>query len=249
MFTPKSPLVALALVAGTVSAFAQPDAKEERINAAFLLALGRRPAPSELSQWKAQAPGDVASVVAALDRTLDAATSRDVAARAAVDAFGRELSSAPLAKAAGAGGDYTSLMKAHIQALAADHEAYAQVVRGAYQLVLGRGPYEIETKYWQEKPVLSFVMLAGCLENWARRNQPGLMVTAGTPTVSANCRWLDTVTLSRAVAAEARAATGLQPEGNPDLAAAIGRNVIAAGGGAVASNGGIAFVAAGRPPG
>ncbi len=248
MITLKSPLLALAL-AGTVTAFAQSDVKEERINAAFLLALGRPPVPAELSQWKARAPGDVASVVAALDRTLDVATSREVAIRAAADAFGREPSSAELAKAVDARADYTGLMKAHLQTLTADRAAFAQVLRGAYQLVLGRDPYEIETKYWQDKPVLSFVMLAGCLENWARRNQPGLMVTAGTPTVSANCRWLRTVALSRAVAAEARAASGLLPDGNPDLAAAIGRNVIAVGGGAVASNGGIAFVAAGRPPG
>ncbi|HTL66359.1 MAG TPA: hypothetical protein VL200_01735 [Lacunisphaera sp.] len=248
MFTPKSPLFALALVAGTISAFAQSDVKEERINAAFLLALGRRPAPSELSQWQGQATGDVASLVAALDRTLDAATSREVAVRAAADAFGQEPSAAELAGGAEGGGDYTARMKAHLQSLAADRAAYAQVVRRAYQLVLGRDPYEVETKYWQDKPVVSFVLLAGCLENWARRNQPGLMVTAGTPTVSAHCRWLSTATLSPAVAAEARSAGGLQPDGNSNLAAAVGRNVVAVGGGAVASNGGIAFVAAGRPP-
>ncbi|HVT72391.1 MAG TPA: hypothetical protein VHD61_04590 [Lacunisphaera sp.] len=249
MFTPKPPLFALALFAGAVSAFAQSDVKEERINAAFLLALGRRPEPAELSQWRGQATGDVASLVAALDRTIDPATRRDVAARAAADAFGRDPSPAELAEAASQGGDYTARMKARLELLSADRAAYAEVVRRAYQLVLGREPYDLETKYWQDKPVLSFVLLAGCVENWARRNQPGLMVTTGTPTVSANSQWLTAVTLSRAVAAEARAAGGLQPEGNPDLAAAVGRTVIAAGGGGVASNGSIAFVAAGRRAG
>ena len=48
--------------------------------------------------------------------------------------------------------------------------------------VIGQAhPEEIE--YWKNHDTLSFVLLVGCVEDWARRNQPGLMVTAGTPTL------------------------------------------------------------------
>jgi hypothetical protein len=77
------------------------------------------------------------------------------------------------------------------------------------------------------------------MEDWARRNQPGLMVTSGTPTISINCDYLATVRLSPKVAAEAREGAGLPPAGDG------GTHVIAAGAGAIVSGGRIHFAMAG----
>lgn len=77
------------------------------------------------------------------------------------------------------------------------------------------------------------LLLVGCIEDWARRNQPGLMLTAGTTAASVSCVYLRTRRLSPAVAEEAREAAGLEPpEGH------AGR-IVAAGCEAVVSVGGI----------
>jgi len=73
------------------------------------------------------------------------------------------------------------------------------------------------------------------------------MVTTGTPTVSVNSEFLTTVRLSPTVAAEARAAAGLDSAGNAPDASAFGRNLVAAGAGELITGGRIHFVAAGSP--
>jgi hypothetical protein len=133
----------------------------------------------------------------------------------------------------------------HIQRLGGNPVEYEQVMHRAYRLHLERDAYAVELDYWRARPALSFVLLAGCVENWARRNQPGLMATAGVPSVSVNSHYLAAVRLSSAVAAEARAAAGLPPPGDAALAAALGRHVVAPGAATIASVGGIHFAAAG----
>jgi hypothetical protein len=86
-------------------------------------------------------------------------------------------------------------------------------------------------------------MIAACVHDWARRNQPGLTVTAGPASVNVNSPYLTTVRLSPALAAETRAAAGFsRPRG---ASAARGWHVIAPGADEVASVGGIHFAAAG----
>jgi beta-glucanase (GH16 family) len=79
--------------------------------------------------------------------------------------------------------------------------------------------------------------------DWARRNQPGLMFTAGVPSAAVNNPYLATARLSPAVAAEARAAAAL---GSPSPAA-LGLHIVAPGATSVASVGGVHFAAAGAP--
>ena len=236
-------LVVLVLPLG--SALAQSTEQAERVAASFVLALGRVPTAAEAEQWGKPGRLSLAELVARLTPS-EAGARRALAARSFVDAFGLPPAGDEPALSAGGEGNYTAGMKQHIQWLAEHPGDYALVIDRAYQAVMQRRAYAEELEYWKAQPTLSFVLLNACIENWARRNAPGLMATSGVATASVNSRWLSAVRLSPALAAEARVVAGSPPGGNADQAAAVGRNLIAAGGGAVVSAGGINFVAAGR---
>jgi hypothetical protein len=217
----------------------------ERVDAAYLLAFGRTPSVEEKDRWLKQVPSlTVPELFSRLRAQLqdDAAAQRSTAVQAFRDAFGRapidvDLRTAGTGPAAGL--TYTEHVQRHLQTLAADPASYQQVLNRAYQLLLRRDVYPEEIEYWKKHDTLSFALLVGCIEDWARRNQPGLMVTNGTPTVSINSEFLTTVRLSPGVAAEARAAAGLAPAGEG------GHHLVAAGGARVATGGRIHFAAAG----
>jgi hypothetical protein len=240
-------LVVVACLSAAAVVYAQPAQSEERIAASFVLALGRTPTAAEAEQWAKEGPRTVADLFSRHREALrhDAAAGREVAVKAAQDAFGRAPSDDELRRLSD-GETYSEVMQRHIQRLGGNPVEYEQVMHRAYRLHLQRDAYAVELDYWRARPTLSFVLLAGCVENWARRNQPGLMATAGVPSVSVNSPYLAAVRLSSAVAAEARAAAGLPPPGDAALAAALGRHVVAPGAGTVASVGGIYFAAAGR---
>ena len=239
-------LLVAGLVCRPVAAVAQPPVQEERVAASFLLALGRTPSPDEARQWSGQVPVTLADLLARHRQQIraDASAERAVILKASLDAFGRAPTDEEARSLAGAG-TYADLMQRHLQWLAAHSADYQQVMHRAYRLLLKRDAYSVELEYWTRQPVLSFALLVGCIEDWARRNQPGLMATVGVAAVSINSRYLATARLSPAVAAEARAAAGLVTEGDAALAIALGRTVVAPGAARVASVGGISFVAAG----
>lgn len=130
---------------------------------------------------------------------------------------------------------FAEQVAAQLATLTGDSEAYEQVLQRAYRHVVGRDVYAEEIAYWGNYPTLPYALLVGCIEDWARRNQPGLMNTAGTPTVSVNCDLLATTRLSPALAK--RVATWLDlPDATP---------VLAPGGAELASSGGIRFLVTG----
>ena len=175
----------------------------------------------------------------------DAAAAREVVLKAGQDAFGRAPSEDQIKSLSAGGATYTDLVVRHLRWLTERPVEYEQVVHHAYRLVLQREAYSIEIDYWKRQPTLSFALLAGCIEDWARRNRPGLTATSGVPSVSVNSEYLDAVRLSPVVAAEARKVAGLVPAGDAALAYATGRKVVAPGGEQIASVGGICFAAAG----
>jgi hypothetical protein len=227
---------------------AQPPVQEERIAASFVLALGRAPAPEEIRLWLTNDPSPLADYVARHRRQLggNRAAERAVIVKASQDAFGRAPTEEEARSLSGVG-IYADLMKRHLQWLAAHPAEYEQVMHRAYRLLLRRDAYSVEIEYWARQPVLSYALLVGCVQDWARRNQPGLMATTGVASVSINSRYLATVRLSPGVAAEARAAIGFVQEGDAARALALGRTVVAPGAERVASVGGITFIAAGSP--
>jgi hypothetical protein len=239
-------LLMAAVVLPPASARAQVGVQEERIAASFVLALGRSPTPVETEQWAKEGTLPAADLMARHRRQLqsDSVAARAVIVKASRDAFGRAPSEAEIKDLSG-GATYTELMQRHIQWLG-DHAAeYEQIMNRAYQLLLQRDAYSVEIDYWKHQPTLSFALLVGCIDDWARRNRPGLTATTGVVAVSVNSDYLDAVRLSPAVAVEARAAAGLEPIDDPTLALAGGRTLVAPGADHIVSVGGIHFTAAG----
>jgi len=186
---------------------------QERLAVAHLLAFGRLPAADEIEMAPRSGGLTVAALLDQHRQRLQAdAAAREITVRKAwVDTFGRPPTAAERATAEAVRDlTYAGLMQAHWPRLADDPDEYARILDRVYRTVVQRGVYPEEIDYWRQQTPLPFVVLAGCVENWARRNQPGLMVTTGTPTVSVNSDLLVTLRLSPTVAAEARAAAGLQ---------------------------------------
>jgi hypothetical protein len=134
-------------------------------------------------------------------------------------------------------------MKRHVEWLAAHAQDYEATLHRAYRLLLQRDAYDVEIDYWKRQPAVPFALLVGCIDDWARRNQPGLTATTGVAAVSVNSEYLATVRLSPAIAAEAREAAGLGPD--DEAARGVDRHVVAAGAAHLVSVGGIHFTAAG----
>lgn len=245
---PHRVLLLAGLVLSSATVFAQSHLQQQRIEASYVLALGRAPSAAEIAALEPLGALSVADLLARHRQQLqgDAAVARATVTRACRDALGREPRAAELTPRAGEPVTYTELMKQHLQQLAQHPADYEQVVERAYQRVLHRPAYPAELTYWKGHDTLSYALLTASIENWARRNAPGLMETSGTATVAVSSEYLSTCILSPAVAAEARIAAGLVHPGNPDLAAAIGCNLVAVGANDVVTAGRMHFVAAGN---
>jgi hypothetical protein len=242
-------LVTAAILLAAGNGRAQSDVRTERIAASYLLGLGRAPSADELTA--SSVPTD-SSIVNLLERRRqeiqsDTATKRAAIAKACEDAFGREPSESEIHAWSEGKHTYSELVALHLKWLAEHPTEYEQVINHAYQFLIHRDVYSLELKYWKSHDTLPFALLLACLESWARRNQPGLMVTSGTAEVSINSGYLTTAMISPAIAAEARAATGLPPMDDAANPAAFGRNVVAPGASGLVSSGHICFVAAGSP--
>ncbi|ACB73857.1 hypothetical protein [Opitutus terrae] len=245
---------ALALLAVSHSHAQSPStaAQAERVGASFVLALGRAPTAAELQSWTQRNESSVSELLALHRQQLqsDDGAARAVAQRAAEDAFGQTATDTPAAAAP----LYVEQLQRHVQRLATNPADYAQVIQRAYQRALRRDPYDVELGYWRERPVLSYALLVGCIENWGLRNAPGLMATTGAPTISVNSNFLTAVRLSPAIATEARLALGMLPPATGDQLAALadrlaatGRTLIAPGAGDVVSLGHIHAAVCGGP--
>jgi hypothetical protein len=239
-------LITAPLAPAPDAAAVQPfqSAPDERVAASFVLARGRAPVPAEIEAWAVPAASAFSAMMARHAQQLgaDQGEQRAVALKAEFDAFGTH-GGGPPADAQTAGGTYLERMRRHLDWLGSHPEGYTQVIQRAYRLVLRREAYPPELGYWARQPVLPFALLAACIDDWARRNQPGLTVTSGPAAVNVNSPYLVTVRLTPALAAEVRAAAGFERPRN----AALGYHVVAPGAGRVGSVGGIHFVAAGAP--
>jgi hypothetical protein len=234
------------LVLSLTPAWSQHAESQERAAAAQLLAFGR-PAPSvgpDVQRTLAELLAGHRSAIRG-----DAATKRNVIMLAARDTLGRAPSEAEIdAWARGDATTYTEYVQAVTAWLADQPEENRRVIDRAYRLVINREAYAEEYAYWQPYGTLPYVVLVGAIENWAERNQPGLMVTNGTPSISSNSRFLRTERLSLAVANEARTLLGLPVWTDVARQHSPGRNIVAVGAKDIASVGGVHFLLTGGGP-
>ena len=241
-------LVTAAILLAAGNGRAQSDVRTERITASYLLGLGRAPSAGELNDSSVPADSSIANLLERRRQELqsDTATKRAAIAKACEDAFGREPGENEIRAWSEGKHTYSELMALHLEWLAEHPAEYEQVINHAYQFLIHRDVYSLELEYWKSHDTMPYDLLVACLESWARRNQPGLMVTSGTTEVSINSNYLTTAKVSPAIAAEARAVPGLPPMDDMANPTAFGRNVVAPGASGLVSSGHICFVAAGR---
>jgi hypothetical protein len=244
--------LALALLATVVPSLAQNTTQEERIAASTMIAFGRPALAAELAD-----PRHANKALPELLKThtenlkSDPALQRQIDARAFVDVFGSDpLSSSALGAKSetSTGGTYAGQLRRHLATLAANPDEYRRVINRAYRLVIRRDAYPEEYEYWQARGTLPYVVLVGAIENWAFRNQPGLMVTTGTPSIAVPSRFLRTQRVSLAVANEAREILGLPVWTDVARQHSPGRNIVAVGAKDIESVGGVHFLLAGGGP-
>ncbi len=245
MKLPRFLSVSVAALAGLVAMAAVP-AWSERLDAAFLLGLGRVPTEAERVAWQGRESATLAELLLLQREQLrgGAVERQATVERAFRDAFGRGPNAVELG-ALPADFTYATLLQELVARLAANPEEYRAVLDRVYPLVIGRAPFVEEYAYWKAYQPLPYVLLVGCVENWGRRNAPGLMVTSGLPVISVSSDRLVTRQVSPAVAAEARRVLGLPPLVEQSLALARGCNVIAPGAAEVVSVSGVHFLAVG----
>lgn len=245
------PALLTTLLLSTVNASAQTAAQQEIVSASCMIAYGRPALGGELAD-PLHANKPLAELVQAHREDLknDPELQRLVRLRAYRDAYGVADALDHITKGVGheTGLTYADLLRQNIDALAARPDDYRQVIDRAYQLVIGRTAYPEEFDYWKPYGTLPYVLLVGAIENWAFRNQPGLMVTTGTPSISANSRFLTTLRLSPAVANEARALLGLPVWTDVARIRNPERHVVAVSASELASVGGVHFALAGGGP-
>lgn len=241
----------LALTTGVTLAAAAPKSglDSPSPSAAFLLVQGRLPGPDEIgAQDRNLQVDDIGGLYQRLrDKLAKDAASREAVARTAYfDVFGRVVDSAEARADAMDAVTYVEHVRHHLSRLRAQQDAYDDVINRAYRFVVRREAYEEELAYWKKYDTLSYALLVGCIEHWARRNQPGLMVTAGTPTIPFNGEFLTTIQLSPEAASGLRVAAGLGDAIDPYFnKSADARNVLAPGAAQLVAAGGMHFVAVG----
>ncbi|PTX97921.1 hypothetical protein [Opitutus sp. ER46] len=233
-------LATAALLAPAASA--APAKLSDPHAAVFMLVHGRIPTDTERATLAGK-PADLWRTLGNALATAPESARRTVVERAYADVLGRAPSPTDLQRWQGQGKTYFAISSELACELEQPTAEYRAVMERAYRRVLDRAVYPGEIEYWSRRPVVTFALMTGCIDDWARRNQPGLMETAGTASVSVNSAWLTTLRLSPADADQLRATLGLPAA---PRSRAAGRNVIAAAGENVVSVGGVHFVAAGR---
>ena len=222
-----APCLALLMTLGFVLPLQASTASEEATRAAIALGLGRPATAAEMKH-----PKPFASTITELTKDLAASPDqhRAVAARALSFVYGHAVESPQVEPLL-----FADIVAKHLVDLSRNQPAYQQVLQRAYQQVIGRDAYVEEIEYWSKHPTLPYALLVGCIEDWARRNQPGLMNTSGTPTISINCELLNTV----------RVSPQLAPEIDKLLGLPTNTAVLAPGGTGIKSSGDIRFVVIG----
>lgn len=234
--------LALSLLLTALPGFAADPLAAQRLEAAGLLVFGRGMvgAPASAETAKLATFSDALSWQRQRLQE-DGALGAEVSRRAARDALGSDV-----APDSAASGDYFTQVQAHLRRLERAADDYRQVIERAYRTTLNRAPYAEEIGYWTTRPVTTFALMAACIDNWARRNQPGLMFTEGIPSVAVSSEWLEVVRVSPVLANEI-APVLAGPDAEPRaVAIAAGRTVLAPGAAGVSSVAGVHFVAAGR---
>ncbi|MCE2861391.1 MAG: hypothetical protein LW690_02950 [Opitutaceae bacterium] len=226
--------------------------QEERIQASYLIAFGRKARTDEVGYWSKQKVADVAALVRLHKNYLqaDKGTREASIRRSYIDSFGRNPDAGELKHWSVGVDTYSELMANHTNWLKANPAEQDGTIDRSYQSALGRKPSAAERAYWRSQGALNFVTLVACHEQWKKA---GSQKTSGSAGFAPSSSLLATVNVSRPVANEVVAASSsirllegqLIAAGGLNLIAAGGQNLIAAGGQNLIAAGGQNLIAAG----
>lgn len=229
-------LIVAVLLVTMISATAQSqDVKTERITVAYMIAMGRKPSSGELNYWKGQGDLTTAQLVEKHRQYLsgDNASKRTMIIKAFKNSYGRNPTESEISTNMNQNMTYAEWMNNHLSWLRKSSGDYVNVIKNSYKTVFGREPNTGELNFWKSQPVMSYMILAACHEDWKRKNGNNAK-TSGSNTIGTSSSYLDLFKVGNQVANEASKLIG-----------PAGGNVIAPGGGNVVSSGGGNVVAAG----
>lgn len=240
----RSLLVSVLVLVTPLAAQSAAKLKEERIQASYLLAFGRKATADEVKYWSGQKFKDVSELIKlhkdflAKDRGTREASIR----KSYVDTFGRNPDAAEIKHWAAGVDTYADLMAKHSEWLKGASAEQDAVINRSYQTALGRKPSDAERAYWRQQGVLNYLTLVACHEEWKKSNP---QKTSGTAGFSPDCPSLATVSISSALVSEVRAASPATKVTNGQMVSSGGQSLIAAGGQNLIAAGGQNLIAAG----
>jgi hypothetical protein len=218
----------------------------ERIQASYLIALGRLATEDEVKYWIGQNPKSVSDLVTRHRDylTRDNGTHQDVIRRSYLAALGKPPSGSEMQHWMAGSDTYTNLVTNHTNWLRSNPAQYVEVIKRSYQNVLGRPAKDAEVNHWKNQGVFAYCILAACHEDWKKRG--GEATATATKAVPTSSSFLNTVSVSPNILSESKlAVSSLIGNDGASMVAAGGGNMVAAGGGNMVAAGGGNMVAAG----
>lgn len=214
-------IVPLLIIFGTAAA--QTD-QDQRIQASYILAFGKKASSGEVNYWKTQGDLTVGQMLTRHQQylTQDAATHTAAIRRSYWDAFGRSAEPGEVQYWMRVNDTYTTLMKNHLNFLNGNRSEYEKTIRASYSNVFGRQPSADEISYWQSQAKVPFLILVAYHQDYKRRNAAIVQGRINFRNVTA----ATTQTLNRRITSEAAAAAGLPASGAliPGGASLIGQD-------------------------
>lgn len=216
-----------------VSASAQSadEIKRQTISTSYLLSFGKLPSQAETNYWMGQnLSGDVLKNLVENHRNYlqgNPSLKKDMIRRSFKNVYGRTPSESEVNQNMSQNYNYSDWIKNHMAWLRKSGTDYENVIKFAYQNVMGRQSYANEVSYWKNNGATAYYLLAACVDNCKRTSGSG----ACAKNVVGN-GLLDQIKVADVVAKQTASLIG-QAGGN--VISAGGGNVVSAGGGNVVS--------------
>lgn len=206
--------------------------KRDRINASYLISLGRQPSSGELSHWMGRENYTLEQLVNLHNQYLqsNSGEKRTMVIKAYKDAYGRQPTDSDIRTNMAKSWNYTDWMNNHIKYLRENDNAWDYLLAQVYSKVCGRSASEADKRSWPRSDAKPYWMVAAVVEKWhaenSHKSSKGVRLGNG---------YMTSINVSSPVASEAsriigQAAGNVIAPGGANVVAPSGANVVAAGG-------------------
>ncbi len=226
-------LVLMAVMLSASSAVSAQTDQEQRIKASYILALGTGPTQAELDYWKTRGNLSIQQLIEFHRQGFASYPNlqKQAIGRSYADAFGRWPSIPEIDYQMKSKLTYTELMKSHMAWLQQPNNTeYGESIKRSYVKVFNRQPTAAELSYWKQW-YLSNLMLITYHNDYKNQTAKGNKVNVKSSP------YIVSVSLSPAIAAEARAASGIVASGAGNIVASGAGNLITNDGGSIVASG------------